>query len=690
MRQSFRRTNRRSPAVLAATAASILIAIACFKHFFWVPVPTRSHVCIVTCDFWGLPAAGGTATAYHLLASSLAQAEYARPVTFLAATQQLDLCQALQRNFTVDPLAPIHFECLQSQHFLPAVAQSYPYEGIGVAVVRWLRNEGQHCDLIHTHEWGGGMQQLALYVSMREKPGLRLVVEPHGGHYWSTQSSKQRLTDLFTLRVDDHERLTLQLADYVQAPSAYMLAYLRQRGFYLPASSGVISNIVPKAATSADIRQRKQVTQLAFFGRLEERKGLKLFCEAIELVERTLLNSNASQFRQIIFVGGPAQVDMVPSVEYLEKRTAHWATSVRILAGLSRHAAHKVLKENGTMIAFTSFVENSPFALAEACIEQIPFLTFDVGGVTALIDPDEHADVILSSVSSQILAEKLINVLQQGHMKTSVLSQEVKNGASNWQLWHSTHDTQRERLALADSKAHGVPGKHLKILNIKVVDRSKVLKNEICRTVQPGTGLLLVPSNFEMPSTKEENQLRALSSQLDRLKHDKHLGAIVFSALLPDGSVAFPSSPTWIVYHGSEAKCTSNVPILLLQDTFCSAFLAEAGDFKYFHSWLLIHHLRIAGLYCAAYPYPSFGHTNFSHSGAGCFSDRIPEFRKLSGDQASNLLGPAEDVLMAQHLAPWPQPAASLRADFDKFQGQHGWRYIAEDSKGMKLCWHCM
>ena len=33
----------------------------------------KLKVCILTADFWGLKAAGGTATAYHLLAAALAK-----------------------------------------------------------------------------------------------------------------------------------------------------------------------------------------------------------------------------------------------------------------------------------------------------------------------------------------------------------------------------------------------------------------------------------------------------------------------------------------------------------------------------------------------------------------------------------------------------------------------------------------
>ena len=103
----------------------------------------KAHICIVTCDFWGLPAAGGTATAYHLLAASLADAgPRVWPVTFLGATHQTSLCQDIQQNFSS---GSINFECLKPEHFLPEVVNNFPYEALGIAVVRWLQRSGQKC-----------------------------------------------------------------------------------------------------------------------------------------------------------------------------------------------------------------------------------------------------------------------------------------------------------------------------------------------------------------------------------------------------------------------------------------------------------------------------------------------------------------------------------------------------------------
>ena len=77
-------------------------------------------ICIITADFWGvlktpqdsgrgvrspLKGGGGTATAYHLLASLLKQQPGAR-VTFLGATKDIDVC-ALAQKVILRPATPM-------------------------------------------------------------------------------------------------------------------------------------------------------------------------------------------------------------------------------------------------------------------------------------------------------------------------------------------------------------------------------------------------------------------------------------------------------------------------------------------------------------------------------------------------------------------------------------------------------
>lgn len=108
------------------------------------------------------------------------------------------------------------------------------------------------CDVIHVHEWGGVFADLVTLNHFRQlQPGLRVAVEPHGGHVWSQLGEVNRPMDVYALRIDSNERATNALNDMEISPTKYMLAYLRQRGWTLPNSTLVIPNIVPDAEKHA-------------------------------------------------------------------------------------------------------------------------------------------------------------------------------------------------------------------------------------------------------------------------------------------------------------------------------------------------------------------------------------------------------------------------------------------------------
>lgn len=59
------------------------------------------------------------------------------------------------------------------------------------------------------------------------------------------QGSVQRPLDITSLRIDQAERMGLQLADALISPTAYMTAFLKQRAWRLPKTSLVIPNVLP-------------------------------------------------------------------------------------------------------------------------------------------------------------------------------------------------------------------------------------------------------------------------------------------------------------------------------------------------------------------------------------------------------------------------------------------------------------
>ena len=80
---------------------------------------------------------------------------------------------------------------------------------------------------------------------------MRMAVEPHGGHFWSTQGQLQRPMDVVSLRIDNCERMANQLNDCEISPTNYMIAFLHQRGWKLPADTITIPNIIPEVEPAA-------------------------------------------------------------------------------------------------------------------------------------------------------------------------------------------------------------------------------------------------------------------------------------------------------------------------------------------------------------------------------------------------------------------------------------------------------
>ena len=79
------------------------------------------------------------------------------------------------------------------------------------------------------------------------------------------------------------ERVSVSAADIVVSPSQYLLNWMQQNGWELPEQTYVAPYVLPKTVLSEDAaphQKRKEIHEIVFFGRLEIRKGLKLFCDA--------------------------------------------------------------------------------------------------------------------------------------------------------------------------------------------------------------------------------------------------------------------------------------------------------------------------------------------------------------------------------------------------------------------------
>lgn len=177
------------------------------------------NVCLITADFWGLPTAGGTATAFELLARSLAKDERLN-VTLVGATDSCSSRQGFQQMHQ-DTKKNLHFEFACKDDIGYSLTVTHVLEATGLAALSWLEHHGTKCDILHGHEWGGLMAPILTKHHYGYMDKITVSIQQHGGNLWSTQNTI-RPKDVVNLRIDSVEKVATELADVIVAPTEYM------------------------------------------------------------------------------------------------------------------------------------------------------------------------------------------------------------------------------------------------------------------------------------------------------------------------------------------------------------------------------------------------------------------------------------------------------------------------------------
>ena len=135
----------------------------------------------------------------------------------------------------------------------------------------------------------------------------------------------------------------------------------------------------------------KRVDELIFFGRLEPRKGLIIFCDAIDRLTPIVRD----QLQLITFMGKALPVDVFDSIAYIEQRAAAWGMPIVIQTEYGREQALAYLTESPSRLAvIASLVENLPYTVLECLHYGIRFLASEIGGIPELIDSADHVRVL--------------------------------------------------------------------------------------------------------------------------------------------------------------------------------------------------------------------------------------------------------------------------------------------------------
>ena len=396
------------------------------------------RVCIATEEIFGPVRNGGIASTYYHLARTLVSDGHEVTVLYLKGMKcenetighWMEFYRRLDIRFVPLPPEPSELICPSPRW----QRQMYEFH-------RWLMSEGPY-DIVHASEWRGGVY----YALLAKRQGLAFertlfLVKTSSPWIWNRHYRMLPLGDKSELGRMYPERRVVELADIVIGGSAHLLTFMERKGYRLPAGRTFVQpNIIDFQDLNVEEKRpryrygdRVKTGELVFFGRLEARKGLDIFCEAV-----TRLTAMGVRPWKITFLGKQgeklsAYPRMAP-IKFIEQQAQAWPFPVEIIDFYDQDKAIGYLCASPRIAVMPSVIENSTMTVYECLVHKVPFVATSVGGTPELIAEGYH-DRVLTQAHPESLAAALQEVLREGGT--------VAEGAFDYQenlaVWRDFH-----------------------------------------------------------------------------------------------------------------------------------------------------------------------------------------------------------------------------------------------------------
>jgi glycosyltransferase involved in cell wall biosynthesis len=445
------------------------------------------RVCIATEEIVGPVRNGGIASTYYHLARMLVEDGHKVTVLYLKGhrveNETVEHWIEWYRNLGID-FVPLPFDSV-TQHGISPFWQCRYY-----AFYRWLDAQ-EPFDIVHTSEWRGG----AFYVLGAKRMGLSFentlfLVKSSSPHIWNRHYQMRTIENDNMLACSYAEQKTIEWADIVIGGSAHLLSFMEYMGYRLPESRLFVQpNVfdlqdldVEEGRPKYKYGEQVQSRELVFFGRLEARKGLEIFCDALDQI----VDAGGDLPEKVFFLGKQGQNmpsnPAMPNINYIHQKAKFWPFEIEIITDRDQREAIGFLCSRPRIAVMPSLIENSTMTIYEALAHRIPFLATAVGGTPELIDAEFH-DRTLTDPQPGILAEDLARILNTG----GTVAKPAFDNSQNYLVWRRFHawlSCQLSEHSVAD------------VIDTMAYDSSELLED-------PRPARKIVPSRKVEENTKE-------------------------------------------------------------------------------------------------------------------------------------------------------------------------------------------
>jgi len=343
--------------------------------------PDRPSICFVTTDFVSVIRNGGIGTYFWLMSRALARRGWDVHVLFCGEVDDKEAMAEMPARMAAEGMT---FTWLEE---LPAPAwQDIPTYADGMHNLHLSQHamealEGLHAehgfDIIEFPDW----RALGFRSAQAKRSGVAfedvaLAVKLHGTTDWQRRGNLADRKSPWDLKIEWCERYAFERADLQLSPSRYMVDDTRSAGWDVRDDVRIGCPFPdPEPAPTA---QTADIRKLAFFGRLERRKGLDIFLDALESLPADL---------PVVFLGRDMIIDGRSAKEMIGERLGD--RPFEIEDELDREAALAKLSSGEMLAVIASQIETFGYTVAECISNQIPFIAARAGGIPEVL---RHAE----------------------------------------------------------------------------------------------------------------------------------------------------------------------------------------------------------------------------------------------------------------------------------------------------------
>jgi len=364
-------------------------------------VKTNQKVCLVTDTFEGITLNSGIGSFYATLANTLA-ASHQVTVLLTAELNEEEVAKLNAKQKETKNVQFVQLDRTEATMIEASVAMKTSFY-----VYTFLKSN--HFDVVMIPDWQG-----AAYLSVvAKKDGLyfentKFVVGLHGPTAWVAGANKGQLSGEVEHEVNFMERKSVEFADAVWAPSTEIYEWVQANQWELPSQTFLLPLPIIRSVQH-ERKSGEKIEELVFFGRMETRKGLVMFCDAIDLLNAQKVNV------KVTFLGsiGKEYINNVDVLTYIQERSAKWTFSTEIISDANREEALNYISVNGRLAVMPSIQDNAPYTVAECLENRIPFVATAIPSIAALVS-SKDASRVLSAVSARALSKKLQVAITDG------------------------------------------------------------------------------------------------------------------------------------------------------------------------------------------------------------------------------------------------------------------------------------